>query len=61
MWLRDSLPFDLSGVQIMIYGCDTQLQGSQAFQDLEALASTLRSDLEAMRGANSVSQADLTL
>ena len=48
MWLRDSLPSDLPGARIMLYGYDTQLHGSQTFQDLEALGSTLRSDLQAL-------------
>jgi protein SERAC1 len=48
MWLRDSLPSDLPGARVMLYGYDTQLYGSHTFQDLEALASTLRSDLQAL-------------
>jgi hypothetical protein len=54
MWLRDSLPFDLPGVRIMLYGYETQLHGSQSFQDLEALATTFRLDIEAISGATSV-------
>jgi hypothetical protein len=48
MWLRDSLPSDLPSTRVMLYGYDTQLHGSHTFQDLEALASTLRSDLQAL-------------
>jgi hypothetical protein len=42
MWLRDSLPIDIPGTRIIIYGYDTQLHGSHTFQDLEALATSLR-------------------
>lgn len=45
MWLRDSLPKDLPGSRIMIYGFDTRLYGSHSSQDLESLASTLRTCL----------------
>ena len=46
MWLCDSLPTELPGAQIIIYGYDTKVAVSQSFQDLEALASTLRSSLQ---------------
>lgn len=46
MWLRDSLPFDLPGVRIMLYGYDTRLHDSRSFQDLETLASSLRPEIE---------------
>ena len=52
MWLRDLLPSDLPGARIMIYGHDTQLQGSHTFQDLEALATTLRSSLQTMQDSS---------
>jgi hypothetical protein len=42
MWLRDSLPADLKGVRVLIYGYNTKLADSRSFQDLEALASTFR-------------------
>ena len=58
MWLRDSLPADLPGIQILLYGYETQLHGSRSFQDLEALAAALRMDLEAIRG---ISRADHTV
>jgi hypothetical protein len=48
MWLCDSLPFDLRGARVILYGYETQLYGSRAFQDLEALASTLRLHLQAL-------------
>lgn len=48
MWLRDSLPSDLTGARVMIYGYDTQLHGSHNFQDLEALGSLLRSGLQTL-------------
>lgn len=42
MWLCDDLPNDLATTRIIIYGYESQLYGSQSFQDLEALATTLR-------------------
>ncbi|OBT60680.1 hypothetical protein VE03_09999 [Pseudogymnoascus sp. 23342-1-I1] len=48
MWLRDSLPSDITGARVMIYGYDTQLHDSHTFQDLEALGSLLRSDLQTL-------------
>ncbi|OBT69998.1 hypothetical protein VE03_00646 [Pseudogymnoascus sp. 23342-1-I1] len=49
MWLCDSLPRDLPGAQIMIYGYNTQLHGSTSFQDIESLASTFRASIAAQR------------
>ncbi|OBT77481.1 hypothetical protein VF21_05279 [Pseudogymnoascus sp. 05NY08] len=54
MWLCDSLPRGLPGAQIMIYGYDTQLHGSTSFQDLEALASSLRASIAAQRTLGSI-------
>ena len=48
MWLRDSLPYHLPCARVIIYGYDTQLYGSRSFQDLEALGSSLRVDIEGM-------------
>jgi protein SERAC1 len=48
MWLCDSLPSEIPGTRIVIYGYDAQLYGSHTFQDLEALASLLRIDLQAL-------------
>ncbi|KFZ03699.1 hypothetical protein V502_10733 [Pseudogymnoascus sp. VKM F-4520 (FW-2644)] len=53
MWLCDSLPRDLPGAQIMIYGYDTQLHGSASFQDIESLASSLRASIAAQRTSGS--------
>ena len=46
MWLCDDLPYDLATTRIIIYGYESQLHGSQSFQGLEALASTLRTSLQ---------------
>jgi hypothetical protein len=46
MWLCDDLPNDLATTRIIIYGYESQLHGSQSFQDLEALATTLRTSLK---------------
>lgn len=48
MWLCDDLPYDLSTARIIIYGYESHLHGSQSFQGLEALASTLRTSLRDM-------------
>ncbi|RDW76075.1 hypothetical protein BP5796_06896 [Coleophoma crateriformis] len=48
MWLRDSLPHDIKSCRVLIYGYNTQVKGSQSFQDLEALGSTLRVSIESM-------------
>jgi hypothetical protein len=55
MWLRDSLPDDLPGARILIYGYDTELQKSQSFQSLRNLANQFRNDLRAIRGKATVS------
>lgn len=49
MWLCDSLPRDLPGARVMIYGYDSQLQGSNSFQDIESLASSFREMLQALQ------------
>ncbi|RDL34402.1 uncharacterized protein BP5553_07530 [Venustampulla echinocandica] len=46
MWLCDELPSDLATTRIIIYGYESQLHDSQSFQDLEALATTLRTSLK---------------
>jgi protein SERAC1 len=56
MWLRDSLPHDLPGARIMLYGYDTKVSGSDSFQDLEALATTLRSHLQILAAWKSESR-----
>ena len=56
MWLRDSLPDDLPGARILIYGYDTELQKSQSFQSLRNLANQFRNDLRAIRGKATVSR-----
>jgi hypothetical protein len=48
MWLRDSLPTDISGARILTYGYDSHLVDSESFQDLEALGRTLCSSLQAI-------------
>jgi hypothetical protein len=45
MWLCDDLPNDLATTRIIIYGYESQLHGGRSFQDLEALATTLRISL----------------
>lgn len=56
MWLRDSLPHDLPGVRILIYGYDSHLVGSQSFQGIEALAIEFRTHIATIRKATDVSR-----
>ncbi len=49
MWLRDSLPHDLPGVRILVYGYDTRLQNSQSFQNVRTLAGQFRNHIKAIR------------
>jgi hypothetical protein len=55
MWLRDSLPHDLPGVRILVYGYDTQLESSQSFQNVRTLAGQFRNHIRAIRGHLTVS------
>lgn len=54
MWLCDDLPNDLATTRIIIYGYESQVHGSQSFQDLEALATTLRTSLQRLGHATEV-------
>ncbi len=49
MWLRDALPEHVEGVRVFTYGYNTALLNSRSFQDLEALASTFRRHILALR------------
>jgi hypothetical protein len=49
MWLRDSLPRDFPHARIMTYGYDAQIHGSNSFQTLESLASSLRILVEGIK------------
>lgn len=55
MWLRDSLPHDLPGIRVLIYGYDSHLAGSNSFQDLEAIASSFRTSIGSIRRQATVS------
>lgn len=55
MWLRDSLPKDVPGARVFTYGYDSVIPNSRSFQDLEALASTFRQKLVALRRSMPVS------
>jgi hypothetical protein len=59
MWLRDSLPYDLSGVRILVYGYDTRLESSQSFQSLRTLAGQFKNQIRAIRGQLAVSPTSL--
>lgn len=55
MWLRDSLPHDIPGVRVFTYGYPSELSGSTSFQDLEAISTTFRNNLKAVRRQEIVS------
>jgi hypothetical protein len=38
MWIRDDLPPQLPGVRFLLYGYETNLQGSKSFQSIPDLA-----------------------
>ena len=49
MWLRDSLPDDLPGARIIIYGYDSPIHDGQSFQNIADLATKLRDGLCTIR------------
>jgi hypothetical protein len=55
MWLRGSLPHDIPGLHVLIYGYDTHLHNSKSFQDLEAISTSFRTALRAIRRQPNVS------
>jgi len=55
MWLRDSLPHDVLGLRVLIYGYDTRLPDSKSSQGLEAISSSFRTALRAIRRQSNVS------
>jgi len=55
MWLRDSLPKDLSGMRILIYGYDTQLENSSSTQNIRDLGKKFRSAVNNIRNYGNVS------
>lgn len=55
MWLRDALPYDITGgddnipiSRVMIHGYDSSLQKSDSFQNLEDLGTSFHSSLRSM-------------
>ncbi|KAM6478238.1 nacht and ankyrin domain-containing protein [Trichoderma sp. SZMC 28011] len=54
MWLRDALPYDITGengehvARIMVYGYESNVPNSESFQNLEDLGTTLHSDLRTL-------------
>lgn len=55
MWLCDSLPRDLDGARILMYGYDSRVPGSRSFQDLKALGTAFRVTIEKLRASVAVS------
>ena len=58
MWLCDSLPRDLDGARIMMYGYDSKVPGSRSFQDLKALGTAFRATIEKLRASAAVSETE---
>jgi hypothetical protein len=54
MWLRDSLPDDLQGARILIYGYDTRLENSKSFQNVTSLAGQFRNQIQTIRGVSPI-------
>ena len=54
MWLRDSLPKDLPGIRVLIYGYDTQLQNSKSIQNTSDLGLQLCNSIRDIRNYETV-------
>ena len=50
MWLRDALPWHLTGARVLIYGYDSKLAESHSYQNLEDIASRFRASLAVVLG-----------
>jgi hypothetical protein len=60
MWLRDSLPQDLQGARVLLYGYDTNLVQSQTFQDIDDIAVTFSRSIRSIRGRREVRNSGIT-
>lgn len=58
MWLRDSLPNDLPGVRILLYGYDTELQGSSSFQGIKDVGNRFSNAVRTVRAPTTVRPRD---
>ena len=56
MWLRDSLPNDLKGARILLYGYDTNLLCSQTFQSIDDVAIAFCKSIRGIRTRENVSR-----
>jgi hypothetical protein len=56
MWLRDSLPQDLHGARILLFGYDTSLLQSQAFQGIDDIAVEFSRNIRSVRQNSKVSK-----
>lgn len=61
MWLRDSLPFDLTSetndqpiARVMIYGYESTVAGSKSMQNLEDFATNFNASLQALANATTI-------
>jgi protein SERAC1 len=60
MWLRDALPYDITGedsnapiLRVMIHGYESSLQNSDSFQNLEDIGTSFHSSLRSLAIAGS--------
>jgi len=56
MWLRDSLPKDLKGARVLLYGYDTSLLDSQTFQSIDDIAIAFCERIRGIRTNENVSE-----
>ena len=56
MWLRDSLPKDLPNIRILLYGYESELDGSDSNQNVSVIADSFIGHLRALRTQSKVSQ-----
>ncbi|KAH0553479.1 hypothetical protein GP486_006452 [Trichoglossum hirsutum] len=56
MWLRDCLPYDLKGARILLYGYNTDLRESQAFQNIEDIAIAFSRGIRSIRQQRAIIQ-----
>lgn len=52
MWLRDSLPQDLDGARVLLYGYNTSLNQSQTFQNIDDIAVAFSEGIRSIRRHN---------
>ena len=54
MWLRDSLPKDVSNLRILLYGYESTLEGSETNQNVSSIADSFIGHLNGLRDCSKV-------